>query len=115
MHHLYWQKSGLVNGELAVFNFVYLNAGNPGIFVVLENICELPFQLVQYSDFGINRYGSLLPEIKSANVVQPGSMILVLMSEYYPIQVNNSFPKHLLAEIRPRIHDKTIAIGLYVN
>ena len=50
----------------------------------------------------------LLSEVESPNIIEPSHMVLVLMGKQNRIKRLNVRPEHLLAKIRPCIHDKRL-------
>lgn len=90
--------------------FVQVEAGQAKIVLFAEDVFKVVLKLPDNFRRSIGGHIHLLPEIKGADVVQPGRMIAVRMREQHRIEVSEVLAQHLLPEVGTSVDHHAFAI-----
>src|SRR5690606_32911091 len=103
------------DGKLFVLNFVRMDLWDARIALVGKDVIKFLFQCIQNLTTGVHRYGCLLFEVKSANVIKTCNMIFMFMGKKNGTEVSNVFSQHLVPQIRARMDHQLFTFNYYPN
>ena len=93
------------NEERLLVNHVQMPFWRTGVFRERKHIRIFIYEVAEHIFFAIDFSGAAGDVVQRPYIVQAASVVLVIVSEQYCIQMTQVRAKHLHPEIRPGIHE----------